>query len=104
MVVYPQSKNPQDVVALFPVVLTCMTQVSEQLVHAGIQVSKQPQIGSVVYGQKVIAVWRWQITSLDAESILGYTTLADALLDALIYLIRNSDDPLAALGLRSGRA
>lgn len=95
--VYSQSDSPQDVVSLFPYVLHCFAQVSEQLVRAGVEVYMEPQPGSVIYGREVIVVWRWRIRSLGAASILGYASLHDALLEAILYFIRNSGDPEGVL-------
>lgn len=89
----PQSNNPQDVVSLFPLVLTCLTQVSEQLIRAGIEVFMQSHGGSATYTQQVVVLWRWRIPALGAESQIGYASMSDALLDALIYFIRNGADP-----------
>lgn len=95
--VQPEPEQPEDVLAVFPIVLGCLTQVAEQIIQAGIEVYMEPQDGGVLYGPHIIAVWRWRITSLGAASILGYTTLHDALLDAIIYLVRNSNNPQALL-------
>lgn len=92
-----QAKNPQNIGPLFPLMLDCLAQVTERLVRAGVQVYKHRQGGSATDAREDSIAWRWRITSLDAEATSDYTTMHDALLAAIIYLVRNSNDPKAVL-------
>lgn len=97
---YLTSSDPDDAIELFPLVLSCLGQIAEQFIRAGIEVTMEPQVDSTIYGREVIVVWHWRITSLGATSDTGYRTLHEALLAAVIYLVRNSEDPAGGVGRR----